>query len=97
MKPINHIINGRCWLQKAYFNDISVKTYLGDIIAPLSENDRNTLNLLFQMFWGESESEVTESDWKDFKRICDPDSDDYILNNQHYYGFYTYTLFRGKK
>ena len=49
------------------------------------------------MFWGESKSEITESDWKDFKRLYDPDSDDYILNNQHYYGFYTYTLFKGIK
>ena len=97
MKPVNHIMNGRYWLQKAVFNDISAKTYLGDIIAPLSGNDRNALTILFQMFWGESESEVTENDLNDFKRLYDPGSDDYILNKQHYYGFYTYTLFRGKK
>lgn len=97
MKPINHILNGRYWLEKADFKDISVKTYLGDIIAPLSKNDRNALNFLFTMLWGESESEVSEIDWKDFKRICNPDSDDYILNNPHYYGFYTYTVFKGIK
>lgn len=97
MKPINHILNARYWLEKADFKDISVKTYLGDIIAPLSKNDRNVLDFLFQMFWGESESEISEIDWKEFKRICDPNSDDYILNNQHYYGFYTYTLFKGIK
>lgn len=97
MKPTNHILNARYWLQKADFNDILVNTYLGDIIAPFSENDRNALNILFQMFWGESESEVSERDWKDFKRLCDETSDDYILNNQYYYGFYTYTLFKGTK
>ena len=97
MKTINHILNGKYWLEKADFKDILVKTYLGDIIAPLSKNDRNALNILFQMFWGESESEVAEIDWKNFKRLCDPNTDNYILNNQHYYGFYTYTLFRGKK
>jgi len=97
MKPTNHILNARYWLQKADFNDILVNTYLGDIIAPFSENDRNALNILFQMFWGESESEVSERDWKDFKRLCDETSNDYILNNQYYYGFYTYTLFKGTK
>jgi hypothetical protein len=90
-------MNARYRLEKADFKDISVKTYLGDIIAPLSKTDRDVLNYLFQMFWGESESEISEIDWNEFKRICDPNSDDYILNNQHYYGFYTYTLFKGIK
>ena len=97
MKPLQHILNGRYWLQNAGFTAISVKTYVGDIIAPLSENDRTALQILFEMFWGDSQSEVSEADWKDFKGLCDPCSDDYILNNQYYYGFYTYTLFKGIK
>jgi ubiquinone/menaquinone biosynthesis C-methylase UbiE len=97
MKPLQHVLNGRYWLQNAGFTAISVKTYVGNIIAPLSENDRTALNILFDMFWGESQSEVSEDDWADFKRLCDPSSDDYILNNQYYYGFYTYTLFKGIK
>lgn len=97
MKPLQHVLNGRYWLQNAEFTYISVKTYVGDIMAPLSENDRTALYILFDMFWGESQSEVSEDDWKDFKRLCDQSSDDYILNNKYYYGFYTYTLFKGIK
>jgi ubiquinone/menaquinone biosynthesis C-methylase UbiE len=97
MKPMQHILNGRYWLQNAGFTAISVKTYVGDIIAPLSENDRTALTILFEMFWENSRSEVSEDDWNDFKRLCDPCSDDYLLNNQYYYGFYTYTLFKGIK
>jgi ubiquinone/menaquinone biosynthesis C-methylase UbiE len=97
MKPLQHILNGRYWLKNAEFTAISVKTYVGDIIAPLSKNDRNALHILFEMFWGESQSEVSEADCKDFKKLCNPGSDDYILNNEHYYGFYTYTLFKGIK
>lgn len=97
MKPLQHIMNGRYWLQNAGFTAISVKTYVGDIIAPLNENDQNALNSLFDMFWGEAQSEVGKDDWNDFKRLCDPSSADYILNNVHYYGFYTYTLFKGIK
>lgn len=97
MNPINHILNGRYWLQKVKFTNILVKTYLGDIVAPLSENDQNALNGLFQMLWGESKSEISKDDWKDFKKLSDPDSYDYVLNNQYYYGFYTYTLFKGIK
>jgi len=97
MNPLHHIMNGRHWLQKADFKDVSVKTFTGDIIAPLNENDKNALNILIQMFWGGSESEVDKNDWKEFISLVDQNSDQCILNNQHYYGFYTYTLFQGKK
>lgn len=97
MDPLNHIMNGRNWLEKTDFKNIAVNTYVGDITAPINENDRNALSVLFDMFWGESGSEITESDWKDFNALCDPDSGEYILNNKNYYGFYTYTLFKGSK
>ena len=97
MKPLHHILNGRYWLQNAGFTAISVKTYVGDITAPLSENDRTALTILFEMFWSESRSEVSKDDWEAFKRLCDPRLDDYILGNRYYYGFYTYTLFKGIK
>lgn len=97
MNPVNHFMNARYWFQEAGLSHIGVKTYSGDIVAPLHENDRQALYLLFQMLWGESEAEVSVRDWQDFKRLCDPASEDYILNNPHYYGFYTYTLFKGTK
>ena len=97
MKPLQHILNGRYWLQNAGFTAISVKTFLGDIIAPLTENDRTALHILFEMFWGGSRSEVSTDDWNEFKRLCDSSSDAYILDNRYYYGFYTYTLFKGIK
>jgi hypothetical protein len=49
------------------------------------------------MFWGGAESEIDKNDWETFVRIRDPRSSDYILNNKHYHGFYTYTLFKGMK
>jgi ubiquinone/menaquinone biosynthesis C-methylase UbiE len=97
MNPLHHILNGKYWLEKVSFTDILVKTYLADIAAPLNENDQNALIVLFQMFWGEAESEIGKDDWEDFNRLIDPNSSDYILNNRHYHGFYTYTLFKGIK
>ena len=97
MNPINHIMNAKHWLEKVGFKNILAKTFLADINAPLDENTRNALNIFFQMFWGESESQVSEEDWNEFKRLCDSNSDDNVLNNPYYYGFYTYTLFRGVK
>jgi ubiquinone/menaquinone biosynthesis C-methylase UbiE len=96
-KPLFHIMNGKYWLKNAGFSDISVKTYVGDITAPLNENDRNALRYLLDMFWAHSEAEVTKNDWDEFTRISDPDAHDSILKHEYYYGFYTYTLFRGRK
>jgi len=97
MDPANHIMNGRYWLQRADFNDVSVKTYTGDINAPLSENDQNAINILIQMLWFSAESELDRDELEEFRDLYDPDSEDNIFNNQYYYGFYTYTLFTGRK
>ncbi|MBN1532040.1 MAG: class I SAM-dependent methyltransferase [Spirochaetes bacterium] len=97
MGPSRHVFNAGDWLESAGFKNIAVKTYTGDIAAPLSGNDREALHILLRMFWGESEPEISGEDWKKFMRLCDPESDEYILNNRHYYGFYTYSLFRGMK
>jgi len=97
MNPDNHILNGRTWLSKANFENIEAKTFLSDIAAPLSENSKNALKTLFQMFWGNSEREVSPEDWVKFNAICSPNSDEFILNSPAYYGFYTYTLFQGQR
>lgn len=97
MSPINHIMNAKHWLKKLGFRDISAKTFLADINAPLDKNTRNALSIFFQMLWGESEGQLSTEKWNEFKRLCDTNSDDNILNNHYYYGFYTYTLFKGVK
>jgi demethylmenaquinone methyltransferase/2-methoxy-6-polyprenyl-1,4-benzoquinol methylase len=97
MNPDNHILNGKKWLSKANFKKIDAKTFLGDITAPLDENDKKALKTLFQMFWGSSEKEVSREDWEKFNAIRTPGSNQFILSSPDYYGFYTYTLFQGEK
>jgi ubiquinone/menaquinone biosynthesis C-methylase UbiE len=97
MSPIHHIMNAEHWLTNAGFKNVSAKTFLADINAPLDDKTKNGLHLFIEMLWGDSENQISEKDWKEYKRICDPDSSEYILNNQQYYGFYTYTLFIGEK
>ncbi|MBN2049968.1 MAG: class I SAM-dependent methyltransferase [Spirochaetales bacterium] len=97
MDPMLHVMNGIHWLRKAGFHEVSVKTYPGDIGAPLRDNDKKALSILLPMFWGEAESEMEKEDWKVYKTLTDPDSEAYILRHDFYYGFYTYTLFRGVK
>ena len=97
MNPNNHILYGKKWLQNAKFKDIEVKSFVGDIVGPLSENDKTALTTFFQMFWANSKNEVSQEDWKKFNEYCSPESDKFILNDPDYYGFYTYTLFQGTK
>jgi ubiquinone/menaquinone biosynthesis C-methylase UbiE len=97
MNPIHHIMNAKHWLTNAGFKDVSAKTFLADINAPLDDNTKIALLFFFNMLWGDSENQISEKDWEEYKRISDPNSSEYILNNQHYYGFYTYTLFSGEK
>ena len=97
MNPDNHILYGQKWLQKAKFKNIEVKSFVGDIVGPLSENDKTALTTFFQMFWSNSKNEVSEEDWEKYKEYCLPSSDKFILNNTDYYGFYIYTLFQGIK
>jgi len=95
MDPGNHIMNARKWLLEAGFNDISARTYAGDINAPLSENDSNALNILIQMLWESPKSETENAYLKNLQSLYNPDSGKYIFDTQHYYGFYTYSLFEG--
>ncbi|MGD8782074.1 MAG: class I SAM-dependent methyltransferase [Ignavibacteria bacterium] len=92
-----HVMNGIKWLRRAKFDNIKAISFIGDISGPLNENDKKALTTFFEMFWGNSENEISKDDWKKFKKICSPDSDCFILNQPDYYGYYTYTLFKGIK
>lgn len=97
MNPDYHILNVQKWLSKAKFENIEVKSFVGDIVGPLSEIDKAALTTFFQMFWGNSENEISKEDWEKFNDYCSPTSDKFILNDPDYYGFYIYTLFQGMK
>jgi hypothetical protein len=90
-------MNAKNWLINSGFKDASAKTYVADIKGPLDQNTRRALQILFQMFWGEAEKTVSQEDWNKYENITNPHSRENILDRNHYYGFYTYTLFKGVK
>lgn len=97
MKPHTHIMSCKKWLRDAKFSEIQINTFVGDIVGPLNEKEKSALSVFFQMFWGNSHKEVSQEDWLNFNALCVPESNKYILNNPDYYGYYTYTMFQGKK
>jgi len=97
MAPGVHLMNAGNWLQKAGFKEIFINTFPATVHAPLDEVSRKALEAIFNMLWGKAGEEVSAKDWELFRELRNPESLSYILNNPHYYGFYTYTLFQGKK
>lgn len=97
MHPMDHIMSAKNWLVGSGFKGVLAKTYVSDINGPLDQNTRKALQILFQMFWGEAEDTVSKEDWNEYKKLTNPNSRENILDRNHYYGFYTYSLFKGVK
>jgi demethylmenaquinone methyltransferase/2-methoxy-6-polyprenyl-1,4-benzoquinol methylase len=72
------------------------QTFVGDIQAPLGNEQRNALLSLFEMLWGEQQPEVSAQDRAEYERLCKPASKHFILELPDYYAFFTYTMFRGR-
>ena len=83
-------------LRKAGLEDLQAQTFLYDIRAPFEIEERTALTSLLEMLWGTQQPEVSEGDWSEFQRLCNPASPDFILDLPDYYGFFTYTVFRGR-
>lgn len=84
-------------LRKLGLAETAAKTYAGSVFAPLDETSHRALVSLFDMRWPNVESELSSSEAAEFNRLCNPDSQDFILNIPDYYAHFTYTVFLGIK
>ncbi len=84
------------WFRRAGMEEVTVRTFVGDVCAPLSEEMRSALTALIEMRWVDVEAELLEGDWAEFQRLCLPESPGFILDLPDYYAFYTYSMFRGR-
>ena len=62
----------------------------------MSEDLRRALVALFEMRWPGVESELSPEDRAEYRRLCLPESPDFILNHPDYYAFYTCSMFYGE-
>jgi ubiquinone/menaquinone biosynthesis C-methylase UbiE len=95
--PFTHVMNGKKWLRNTKFEHVEAETYIGDVSGTLNENDKKALTILFHMLWGNTRNNVSKEDWQTFNQLCSQDSESFLLNQPDYYGFYTYSLFKGTK
>ncbi len=93
-RPEHHFLRLVGWMRKAGFVEATARPFTDGICAPFDEPVRRALLALIQMRWLEAEKELSRADRLLYKRITDPSSPEFILNQPDYYGFYTYTLFQ---
>lgn len=57
---------------------------------------KNSLSDCFSMFWGDLEAQLAAADLAEYRRLCDPHSNDYILDDPDYCGLIIHSFFRAK-
>ena len=91
-----HLFRALGWFRQLGLESPKAHTFAGTAHAPLSDDVREALLSLIQMRWPGVQSEIDQDDWREFQRLCQPESPDFILDLPDYYAFYTYSLFSGK-
>lgn len=95
MKPESHFLRALGWFREAGLEELTAQTFAGDAYAPFTDDLCRALEFLFDMRWPGVEKELAQEDWTEYRRLCLPESPDYILNQPDYYAFFTYSMFSG--
>ena len=95
-KPEYHFTRSLGWMHEVGLQELEVRTLAGTVYAPLSANLRSAMLALFQMRWPGVEAELVQEDRVEYRSLCLPESQDFILDHPDYYAFFTYSMFTGK-
>jgi ubiquinone/menaquinone biosynthesis C-methylase UbiE len=95
-RPESHFTRALGWFREAGLENASAHTLAGGAHAPLSDDLRCALLALLQMRWPGVESELAPEDRAAYRRLCLPQSADFILDHPDYYAFFTYSMFQGR-
>jgi len=93
--PDRHFLRSLGWFRKAGIEGSVAQTFVGDACAPLVGELRDALAALFRMRWEGAESELPEDFRAEYRRLCLPESPDFVADSNDYYAFFTYTMFSG--
>ena len=94
--PKTHFLRALGWFRDTGLKEPQAKVFADSFHAPLRGEIRTALADLIRMRWPNVAPELSSDDLSEFRRLCQPDSPDFILNLSDYYAFFTHTLFWGK-
>lgn len=94
--PEGHFMRALGAFERAGLEHTTAQTFVAEFRSPLDNDLRTALISLFEMLWGTPGPEASAGDRAEYERLCIPGSADCILNIPDYYGFFTYTMFRGR-
>jgi ubiquinone/menaquinone biosynthesis C-methylase UbiE len=95
-QPELHFLRALGWFREADLENPTTQTISGQAYAPLTDDLRRALIALFEMRWPGVETELAREDQAEYRRLCLPDSPDFIVDHPDYYAFFTYSMFYGK-
>ena len=96
LRPEDHFQRALGWFRDAGLTEPTARTVVGTVQAPLDDGVRRALISLFGMLWGEMQPKMTQADRKEYRRLTDRASPDFILDSPDYYAFVTYSMFEGR-
>jgi len=94
--PEWHFLRALGWFRDAGLRGATARTFAGDAHAPLTDDLRCALVALFEMRWPGVESELSQEDRAQYRRLCLPESPEFILNHPDYCAFFTCSMFCGR-
>lgn len=95
-RPELHVMRALGWFREVGLVELSSSTFAGSVQACLTDELYRALAALFQMRWHGVASELTKEDQVEYRRLCLPESQDFLLNHPDYAAFFTYSMFHGK-
>jgi demethylmenaquinone methyltransferase/2-methoxy-6-polyprenyl-1,4-benzoquinol methylase len=93
--PQRHFLRSIGWFSRAGLQNLSARTFPVDVYAPLGESTKEALASIIEMRWGRPESELSGEDRVLFERLTDRGCTDSVVDQEDYFGFFTYSLFWG--
>ena len=91
--PDRHFLRALGWFREVGLVNPVGDTFVGSVQAPLSVDVREALIALFDMRWSGVESELPPEYGAEYRRLCLPQSSDFVVDLRDYYAFFTYTVF----
>ncbi len=92
-EPESHFMRLAFVMDYCGIKNIKAKTICGDCLAPLSDEEEKGLAAFIDMRW--DTARVSEESRNRLFDLCSPESNNYILKDPFYYGFFTYTMLWG--